>query len=430
MRTMTVMKKTNTLIIVMAVLPLTGIACVKPAVQTSITIAAGDRARPAGPVSYQASSGLDVSKAYVLTSEGKPDIPAQADEDGKLWWWAVPMSAGQQITYKLALRPAAAVTSHVKVEPAGVGVINVTIDGKFFTAFHYEVETARPYLYPVLAASGEPVTRNYPMKDDPLEKANKRQDHNHHRSIWTAHGDVRTKDFDKRGTDYWQGERGRGHAYQEVKRIVRLVSGPVFGRIEAEIEWNTKDGHRELTEDRTYTFFRGNDTVRIIDPKIVFKFTDGDVMFADTKEGGIISTRLAVTMDEQGVEIDGKKVHGQMCNSNGQVGEEQCWGKAADWCDYVGPVDGKTVGIAIMDAKSNFRHPTTWHIRGYGLYAANPFGLSGFTNDKSKNGSCTWKKGETATFNYRILIHQGGTQDARIADEYGLYMEPPHATSR
>jgi hypothetical protein len=133
-------------------------------------------------------------------------------------------------------------------------------------------------------------------------------------------------------------------------------------------------------------------------------------------------------MDEQGANVNGQKLHGQMCNSNGQVGEGQCWGKSADWCDYVGPVDGRTLGIAIMDAKTNLRHPATWHIRSYGLFTANPFGLREFRNDKSQDGSYVWKKGETAAFNYRMLIHKGDSKAARVADEYRLYMDPPKVT--
>jgi len=47
--------------------------------------------------------------------------------------------------------------------------------------------------------------------------------------------------------------------------------------------------------------------------------------------------------------------------------------KHADWCDYYGSIGGKTVGIAMFDHPSNPRHPTTWHVRDYGLFAANPF---------------------------------------------------------
>ena len=45
----------------------------------------------------------------------------------------------------------------------------------------------------------------------------------------------------------------------------------------------------------------------------------------------------------------GKKPgEGRIVQSTG-VRDGQTWGKRAEWCDYSGPVNGKTVGIAIFD---------------------------------------------------------------------------------
>jgi hypothetical protein len=439
------MLRVSSATILLAVLAATWLAFGHGANAMEITITPGKQARPAGPMCWKPAEPLDPKAAYCLAAEGRPATTAQLDAEGRLWWWAAPMKPGETIMYEVQIRPAAEARDRVKVEQVKDGVIDVTIDGKPFTTFHFDKESPKPYLYPVLGPTGDPVTRDYPMKYNPLEKnpgqgIKSRQDHPHHRSLWTAHGDVRTKDFSKPGSNYWNEvkEKGstamaatrKGNDVEDVKRIARMVSGPVFGQIEAEIDWITKDGRRELTEDRTYTFFRGDDDSRVIDTKNVFKFPDGDVMFADTKEGGIIALRLAVTMDEIGATVDGKKVHGQMCNSNGGVGAKQCWGKAADWCDYVGPVDGKTVGVAVMDNPKNFRHPETWHIREYGLYTANPFGLKEFTGDKSKDGSKIWKKGETVEFNYRILLHKGDTKAADVPEAYRMYVAPPKVEAR
>jgi len=309
----------------------------------------------------------------------------------------------------------------IKVETVKDGLIAVTIDGKPFTAFNFKKDEPRPYLYPVIGPTGEPVTRDYPMKDNPVESKNKRQDHPHHRSIWTAHGDIRTRDFEHEGSNYWvEHQDMKFNDVQRVTRIVHAVSGPVFGQIEAEVEWIRHDGRRELTDTRTYTFFRGDDDSRIIDVQVMFHFPDEDVMFADTKEGGVVAMRIATSMDET--------AGGHMVNSKGQKGEKECWGKPAEWCDYVGKVKDETVGIAVFDAKDNFRHPTCWHIRGYGLYTANPFGLGAFTGDKTTNGSKRFKKGESAKFNYRIVIHKGDTQSAHIAEQYQLYADAPKIT--
>ena len=65
------------------------------------------------------------------------------------------------------------------------------------------------------------------------------------------------------------------------------------------------------------------------------------------------------------------------------ITDDAAWGKASPWVDYVGPVDGKTVGVAILNHPLSFRYPTTWHVRMYGLFAANPFGWHDFGRKKS-----------------------------------------------
>jgi hypothetical protein len=389
-------------------------AVVATAADTKLTVT--DFPAP-GLIAFKLDSPLDAKTTYVLKDDNRT-IPAQLDADGRLWWYQPTPCAGQPgCTYTLVSTPASDTgSSGVKVEKVKDGLIDISIDGRPFTTFNYGDDTPKPFLYPVIGPTGAPVTRNYPMKDVPEERGHNRrtnrQDHPHHRSIWTAHGDVRLGDFDRPGTDYWT--QGKGKGVEKVARIVRTVSGPVFGLIEADIDWINAAGKKELSETRTYRFYKDGQDQRTIDLKVVFKFTQGDVMFADTKESGIVSLRLAVSMDEQ--------TAGKMCNSNGRVGERQCWGKHAAWCDYVGPIDGQTIGIAVFDAKTNFGHPTPWHIRAYGLYAANPFGLHAF--GEQTDGSHIFKKGETTEFNYRILIHKGDTKQAHVADEYRIYTEP------
>ena len=123
-------------------------------------------------------------------------------------------------------------------------------------------------------------------------------------------------------------------------------------------------------------------------------------MFGDTKEGGICSIRVASSMDGTAA--------GTITLADGSVGEAECWGKRSPWCDYSGPVGTGISGIAILDNPTNFRFPTYWHVRNYGLMTANPFGLSYFYNDKSRNGSYKLAAGGTLRFQYRTLFHLGG----------------------
>lgn len=381
-----------------------------------ISISAKEAAIPSSPVACTLKSPASAS-IYKL-SDGNW---GQVDSDNRLWFWTNGIEAGKTADYTLSPASAQDASGHeLKVEATGVDTIAVTIDGQPFTVLNFKKSEPRVYLYPLIGPTGTGVTRDYIMQDNPIEAGNKRQDHPHHRSMWVAYGDIRVKDFDKPGYDFWAEPKGKPLPKQVLTKVVRTVSGPVFGQIEAVIEWQTPEGQRVFSENRTYTFFRGDKNERVIDTKSAFHFDDMDVKFGQTKEGGLMSLRLAVTMDEKGVKQP-KEQHGQMTNSRGGVGMEQCWNKPAEWCDYVGPLKDETVGIAIFDGPKNFRHPTTWHIRDYGLYTANPF----MPGEKGKDFSMAWKKGESTEFNYRVVIHKGDTRNARIADQWKQYSSPP-----
>jgi hypothetical protein len=135
-----------------------------------------------------------------------------------------------------------------------------------------------------------------------------------------------------------------------------------------------------------------------------------------------MALRLAETM-----RLKGKVGQGHIVNSEG-VRDGQTWGKRANWCDYYGPVDGKTVGVAIFDHPQNPNHPTWWHVRDYGLFAANPFGKHDFESlpDKSA-GNLSVPAGQSVTFRYRFYLHEGNEQQAQVDDRYKEYVKSSSA---
>jgi len=109
---------------------------------------------------------------------------------------------------------------------------------------------------------------------------------------------------------------------------------------------------------------------------------------------------------------------GHIVTSEGKR-DKEAWGTRAPWCDYFGPVEGKTVGVAMFDHPSNPRYPTWWHVRTYGLFAANPFGQAQFEKLPDKNaGDYKIAPGQSATFRYRIYFHEGDEQQGKVAEQY------------
>ena len=147
------------------------------------------------------------------------------------------------------------------------------------------------------------------------------------------------------------------------------------------------------------TFYAQSKT-RTIDFDITLTAVEKAV-FGDTKEG-TFALRVASGPEEPHADAPAQPARtGHLVDSEGRQGEKEVWGKRASWADYYGVVDGEPLGIAIFDNPSNPRHPTWWHARSYGLFAANIFGLHDFENDKSKDGSLTLAPGEKLRFRYR-----------------------------
>jgi len=313
-------------------------------------------------------------------------------------------------TYYWFFLLAAPLCAQVTIEK-GDGRIQVTIDGKPYTTLFYGPDTSKPYLHPLRSASGKIVTRRYPMESVQGET----HDHPHHRGLWFSHGSVN-------GYDFWSNEpsqHGGKNARIVLKSVGRLASGKQSGTIDATFHWVDPQGKTLLTEARTMKFY-ADPARRVIDFDITLTPVT-KVTFGDTKEG-TFAIRLAPSLEESTREsLAVPKRTGLMVDSEGRRGEPQVWGHRASWVDYFGEVDGEKLGIAILDHPSNPRHPTYWHSRSYGLFAANIFGLHDFLNDKSANGSLTVDPGQPLRFRYRVIIHPGDSQSANIAEEFQKY---------
>jgi hypothetical protein len=277
--------------------------------------------------------------------------------------------------------------------------ITVDINGKPFTQLWIGPEVRKPYLHPIHSASGKIVSRRYPMEI----VAGETKDHPHHRGLWLTHGDVN-------GSDFWMSDplaRNEANAKITVAKIHEVKGGKDKGTIRATFDWVDKTSAAILHEERVMTFYAEPDR-RTIDFDLALHATQ-PVKFGDTKEGSF-GLRLADPL----IERNG----GMMVNAEGAKGEKQVWGKASPWVDYYGTLEGEKLGVAILDHPSNPRHPTYWHSRAYGLFAANIFGLHDFYNDKSKDGSLQLQKGDKLRFRYRVLVHPGDAPSADIAGEF------------
>ena len=95
------------------------------------------------------------------------------------------------------------------------------------------------------------------------------------------------------------------------------------------------------------------------------------------------------------------------------------WGGLSDWCDYSGTIDGKAAGVAVFDDPRNPSR-AAWHVRGYGLMAANPFGRghAGFPARKGQTELVKLAKGDHLKLRYGIYAHDGNAEKGQVAAAY------------
>ena len=293
-----------------------------------------------------------------------------------------------------AEKPAA--STNVRVEetsdPQGWSVF----DRDDLVAGYVVNSNGRPVIYPVMGPAGQAMTRDFPMKEaGEFEKS----DHDHHRSLWFTHGEVNDVDF-------WADDEGCGSIVQRSGNASVTADGSAV--IRTENDWMSPEGKRVLSDIRRFAFFEDNGR-RMIDVDVLLRATDGDVNFGDTKEGSFgirVPGRMKVDSKQGGV----------VTNAEGEI-NGKAWGKKSPWVDYSGPVStgsdvsvagsSSIAGITIHDCPSSFGFPTRWHVRTYGLFAANPFGIHHFDGGE-KRGGIVLPQGETMRLSYRVVLHNGG----------------------
>jgi hypothetical protein len=306
--------------------------------------------------------------------------------------------------------PLAAAEKGVSIVEAG-GNLRVEIDGALFTVYH-PTGARRPYFHPIIGPTGKLMVRNWPEKEAPGEE----RDHIHHRGLWFGHHAVN-------GVSFWDDVEAGGRQVHEKFGAIR--SGTVAGGFSEAVKWVDKDG-KEICRDERTIHIRKAPLGRIIDIEVTMTATQGDLVFGDDTDG-LVALRVAETMrlkipnDLNNRKAGKRPGLGHIVNSEG-VRDDATWGKRAAWCDYSGPVEGEVVGVAIFDHPQNLRYPTWWHVRDYGLFAANPFGKRHFEKlEDRKAGEYILAAGQRITFRYRIYFHAGNEDEGRVAAAYAEY---------
>ena len=262
--------------------------------------------------------------------------------------------------------------------------IDVTIDNLFFTSYIFSENEKYPFFYPVNGPTGASVTsmRNgtYP----------------HHSSLFFGCDRVN-------GGNYWQEGLERGRIVSLREDILENDGPRVV--IENECIWSRPGAVSPVKDLRKITITAPFKDLFQIDFEVTMEMLL-DVTIEKTNHSlfsGRMDPALAVTSG------------GTMINAEGATGEKGTFGKASPWIDCFGKRGDKIEGMAIMQHPSNNWYPSPWFTRDYGFFSPTPMYWP--ADDKAT----VMKKGETIKLKYRVLVHSGTNEAAKIAEEFKKY---------
>ncbi len=295
--------------------------------------------------------------------------------------------------------------------------LKITHDGKPIAEYVVD-QSNKPYLWPVYGPTGKAMTRAYPMKTVEGEQ----HDHPHHRGICFGHESIG-------GFDNWaekatfeeqmkspktvEKAKARLATLGSIKheKYVKLDANSEQALIQEECGFYDISGKKLVTEKRTMTFrISGNAHTIDFDQDLIA--SEETIAFADKKDAGL-SIRVPTSMA-----VDSKQ-GGKIITSEGKI-DAEAWSTSAKWVDYQGPVEGETLGVAMLNHPSSFRYPTKWHVRTYGLFTANPFAQQQY--DKTQpDGGFDLKKGDTLKLRHRFVFHKGDEREGDIEKAFQAY---------
>ena len=295
----------------------------------------------------------------------------------KKLWFATLIVACMMIVIPLSAAKITAVKAGSK--------INVTIDNKYFTSYIFSDDEKYPFFYPVNGpASGGSIT------------SMRNAEYPHHSSLFFGCDLVN-------GGNYWQEGLERGRIISVNAEITKQGGDTVI--ITDECIWSRPGAISPVKDTRTITITAPSANINQIDVEITMEMLI-DVTIKKTNHS-LFSVRMAADLSV--------KNGGTMINAEGIKSEKDTFGKNSPWMDFYGKRGDATEGLAIFQHPSNPWYPSPWFTRDYGFMSPTPMYWP-------ENGTETiLKKGTVLKLRYRVLVHSGDHNQAKIAAAFEKY---------
>jgi len=367
----------------LTLLLLSALACAADVAQDSATVTIAPFEKDRRWVLVEAK--VKVSAPFAAADEKGNALAAQGD--GNTVRVLVPFIPANEKA-RVVVKSGSSKGTGVSLTDDPAGYISVKSSDREITRYHngaWAEKHKKPFFWP-LNSHGVNLLRGWPMEP----KAGEPNDHPHHTGLYFCFGEVN-------GKEYWS-------KTPITPKSVKKEQGPAYARIVAENAWGD-----DIAETQDIVILNAGDDV-VMDWTITLKAANGPVVFGkDLKmaKEGAFAARVAKELSlAKGDAPD------TILDAKGNKGEKLARENAAPWVDYSGEIESKKVGISIMNHPASFRYPSDWHVRAYGLFAANPWIIK---------GENTLAKGESLTLKWRVYVHGGDAAAGKVADVFAGY---------
>ena len=262
------------------------------------------------------------------------------------------------------------------------GSLEIRVAGQPFATYVWDdPKTTRPYFKNVFAPGGIQVTRNHPPQPGDIA------DHEtFHPGIWWGFGDVG-------GHDYWRMKAKiiGGNFIEEPN------GGGNQGTFAVRSRMLTTEGNATFGEQISrYTIIPQQNGILLV-CETTLRRDQSDFWLGDQEEMGLgirVATPIAVQSGHGGRILD----------SAGRTEIDKIRSHPSNWCDYSATLNGRFVGILIMNDPANFR-PPWWHAVDNGPLVANPLGESELSGRGKRSQNILVEKGQPFRLRYGLFIH-------------------------
>lgn len=266
--------------------------------------------------------------------------------------------------------------------------------------FHAEPDAPKPYFDPVALPGGPSLTWNRPP------------DHPWHHGLWFSWKFIN-------GVNYWEPAAGSPFPAGRTRwHDVTFDPRPDHSaQITMKLEYSPGNGDGVLREDRTILVSApADDGSYALDWTSCFTAGDAEVVLDRTplpnEPGGKawggyagLSVRLAGELSDRAADsTEGPVPFNQ---------QNRFRGRAAA-LDYHGTIDGRPVGVAVIDHPKNLRHPTPWYVIRSGP-------MSYFSPAVLCFEPYKMAPREQLVLQYRIVIHHGRWDQDRLRKEFARF---------